>query len=516
MDTIFTNFLSSLKVKHTPKNANRFYNEHPYKYSLFGLSKMLSEYNVENIAVKAKNKEADIFELFTPFVAYLGTFVLVYKVTKDKVSYLWDGKDITLSMPEFIKSWTGVALLAEPDEKSIEPDYKNNRLKYILDLFQKGVLLTCIAGLIIWLYLSNSLYVNIGFSLLLLLNFVGVYIGYLLVQKQMHIHSEYADKICSLFKQGDCNDVLESSAAKLWGIFGWSEIGLGYFIANMLVLLVFPQYIYWLSLINICALPYSFWSVWYQKFKAKQWCPLCLIVQVLFWAIFAVNVIFGYIVVPELSLLNIFLVGCIYLVPILSINILIPSLSKGEKNEQITYEINSIKATEDVFISLLKQQPYYEVTKDISKIIFGNPDADILITVLTNPHCNPCSKMHKRINNLLQENEKSICIQYIYSSFNEKLKSSSKFLIATYLEKENESHRIYNEWFEGGRVKRETFFSENPVTIEAESVKAEFLRHEAWQEDTQLRATPTILVNGYKLPDKYKIEDLRYFNRLDL
>ena len=28
--------------------------------------------------------------------------------------------------------------------------------------------------------------------------------------------------------------------------------------------------------------------------------------------------------------------------------------------------------------------------------------------------------------------------------------------------------------------------------------------------------TPTIAVNGYKLPDNYKIEDLRYFTEFDI
>jgi len=42
-------------------------------------------------------------------------------------------------------------------------------------------------------------------------------------------------------------------------------------------------------------------------------------------------------------------------------------------------------------------------------------------------------------------------------------------------------------------------------------IEVEFQKHEAWKEKTQLRATPTILVNGFKLPDNYKIEDLRYF-----
>ena len=34
------------------------------------------------------------------------------------------------------------------------------------------------------------------------------------------------------------------------------------------------------------------------------------------------------------------------------------------------------------------------------------------------------------------------------------------------------------------------------------------------ESKTQLRATPTILVNGYQLPENYKIEDLKYFTAL--
>ena len=47
--------------------------------------------------------------------------------------------------------------------------------------------------------------------------------------------------------------------------------------------------------------------------------------------------------------------------------------------------------------------------------------------------------------------------------------------------------------------------------MENPAIEAEFQKHEAWKEKAQLRATPTVLVNGYKLPDNYKIEDLQYF-----
>jgi protein-disulfide isomerase len=47
-------------------------------------------------------------------------------------------------------------------------------------------------------------------------------------------------------------------------------------------------------------------------------------------------------------------------------------------------------------------------------------------------------------------------------------------------------------------------------------IEAEFQRHEARRKKTQVRATPTVLVNGYQLPENYKIEDLRYFMEIKL
>ena len=42
-------------------------------------------------------------------------------------------------------------------------------------------------------------------------------------------------------------------------------------------------------------------------------------------------------------------------------------------------------------------------------------------------------------------------------------------------------------------------------------MKMEFQQHQSWKERIQLRATPAITVNSYKLPYNCKIEDLRYF-----
>jgi len=331
-----------------------------------------------------------------------------------------------------------------------------------------------------------------------------------------NIYKIYADKLCTLFSKSDCNNVLESDAAKLWGVFGWSEIGLGYFAANVLLLFL-PQTIYIIAIINIFTLPYAFWSIRYQKVKAKQWCPLCLIVQVVLWSIFIFNILFGFIRIPEFDIIffkNLLLVGSVYAISILNLNLLIPTLSSGREIEQVKQEINAMKADEEVFRALLTKQPHYEVSHADSQILFGNPDANLQITILTNPFCNPCAKMHKRVEKFLQDTKRNVCIQYIFSSFTPDLDFANKYLIAAYLQKEqSEFERIIADWFEKGKPLKEAFFNDLHLDISNPEVEAEFQKHEAWKEKTKLRATPTISVAGYKLPDHYKIEDLRFFTR---
>ena len=265
----FIAMLNLLKVKHTTVFSNNFFNEHPHKFNLYGLSRMLSDYRVRNATTRIENKEHDIFNIELPFVAYTGSsFVAVHKVDSDKVHYIWNGKKISIPVSKFIQSWSGVILLADTSSESGEPDYNEHLKKDLLIAVQKSIL--ALAGILIlgMAYINDNVYANWGFSLLLLVNLIGIYICYLLVLKQLHIHSRYADKICTLFSKSDCNNVLESDAAKLWGIFGWSEIGLGYFTANIVVLLFLPHLLPWAVLFNILALPYSdAWTVLVERYS---------------------------------------------------------------------------------------------------------------------------------------------------------------------------------------------------------------------------------------------------------
>ena len=112
--------LKTLHMKHTSAYAEKLYEEYPHKYNLYGLSKMLEEYGITNAGVRINDK--NIRSLEVPFIAHIGNdFVVVNQVTDKQVYYHWRDKDIKVSIEQFQNLWSGVILIAEPDETSIKP-----------------------------------------------------------------------------------------------------------------------------------------------------------------------------------------------------------------------------------------------------------------------------------------------------------------------------------------------------------------------------------------------------------
>ena len=105
MKNSFVTFLDLLGVKHTLSFSAQYFNEHPHKYNLYGLSKMLADYGVENAATRIEDKETNIVNIQTPFVAqFSGDFVVVNKVDAENVSFLWKGVKHILAVTKFVEA----------------------------------------------------------------------------------------------------------------------------------------------------------------------------------------------------------------------------------------------------------------------------------------------------------------------------------------------------------------------------------------------------------------------------
>lgn len=510
---IFLHWLNYLDVPHTSSFTEEIYQKHPYKYTLYGLSKLLALYKIDNDCVRLEDKST-IHELPPPFLANLADdFVIVKSIDHGKISYDWYGHDIVMSEPDFIQGWSGVVLLAYPNKHSIEPDYNKHKKE---ELERKGIIALIWITFLTLFLCSFLIRDNINFTDLLLsvfeaaTNLGGLYITYLLLLKQLHIDSSVADRICNSMKKSSCNNVLESNASKLLGRFGWSEVGTAYFSVNLCALALSPQSLPYLMFFSFGSLFYVVWSIWYQHFKAHTWCPLCLIIQGIFVLQatgYAITYLFTSIA-AEFQILYCILLLSGYALVLFTLNLLLPTFVSEQKMRQLTFNFNNLKAQEKVFNAIQSDQKIFP-TENVSSLIFGPEDACMTITVFSNPYCNPCAAMHKRLEALLK---KSCRIQYVLTYFGEEWSDINKYFIAAcHTLGTDRTWNLLTDWFEGGKSRQEKFFAPLELDITSKDVTKEFEKHKAWRDKTKFDATPTVLVNDQELAYPYQLEDLLMF-----
>lgn len=330
--TIFTNFLNELGVPYTQEYSEKRFRNMSFR-SLFGLSKLLEQYGVEGEGIKLASP-GDITKLTPPFIAKTGGgLVIVTGITDENINYLTQGVAEKMPLNEFLDAWCGTVFLAYPDHNSCEPDYKRHCRDIFFAKAKKWALLGSIIALFLYLFISNGIYRHVSTVLLTAIDILGLYLTYLLLQKSLKIKSRVAEHVCKVLQEGGCDSVLETKASKFFGIFSWSEVGFAYFSVSLSALLIFPQWICYLALCNLCCLPFTFWSIWYQKFRAKAWCTLCVSVQCLLWLLFFCYMAGGWFKGVFPLKIEFFVLGITYFAVLLGLNRVLPMFDKTEENE---------------------------------------------------------------------------------------------------------------------------------------------------------------------------------------
>lgn len=330
--TIFSLLLDELGVKHTTPFSDCQFKNMSFK-SLFGFSKLLRSYGIDSEGVAFDDKTSGLQQLQIPFLAQIDhSFQIVTDVRNDSVDLLSvDGRK-TVSKSDFLDRWTGTAFAVYTSEASIEPDYSLHEREIIINDVKKWGLVAFSFLLWIYLFITNRVYSSIPMILVMLFDLCGLYVTYLLVQKSLKINNATADKFCGVLAEHGCDHVLELKASKFFGIFGWSEVGFAYFGVSLLCLMIFPQWVNYLAICNLLCLPFSFWSIWYQKFRAHTWCTLCVTVQCLLWILFFCYLLGGYFHGIFPLKIEFFILGITYLTALLALNRLLPHFDKSSVN----------------------------------------------------------------------------------------------------------------------------------------------------------------------------------------
>ena len=515
MKNILERFLDALEVRYTKRYADNLYDEHPHRDNMYGLKRMLDVYGVKTQGVRLEDK--DLACLNYPCILHTDhEFVIGLECDTDGITYLQHGEKATTGREAFKQTWSGNALVVSETTEAAEPDYREHRRDEWIALAERyaiPVLLALAAAIGVAGHLRDMDMLDLA---RIALSSVGILVCCLLMEKQLSGQSRYGDRVCSLFRRADCNSVLDGPMAKVFGI-SWSEVGLGYFAAGILLLSLYPASSGPVAAINWMAMLYGVWSVYYQWRVAKSWCVLCVIVQAVIWAM-GITAIFS--ALSESLVFDVagILLSCItFAVCIMAVHQYASAGAVEKERVHAVRQYRALKADSTVAQALIGKGEYHETTLDDSSVIFGNPGAEMRVTILSNPHCNPCARMHERVERLLGIAGDEICVQYIFSSFNESLEDSSRYLIACYFNNpENEARRKFSLWYAKDKFDYKRIMKENEAGIHTQVIEEEMERHRKWREKTSLIVTPTVLVNGHKLPEGYELEDLAMIDSMVL
>lgn len=493
----------NLKVSETTlKTAFKFHSDYP---NLSALSDILSEWNVDNLAIKISPQQ--LTEITFPAIAHIddsgeGYFVLLEKFENQQVSY-WDSEKgtITESIKLFTAKWQGIILLLEITEKSAEPNFTAISRKQTFANAEKWVGFITLALIGLGGFIISETWQNAALWLILVL---GTAVSTIILLGEHGIKSPTIEKLCNLNNQTNCDTVLASSGSKLFQYFSWAEIGFWYFVGNSIfVLICFLSkqfnYLNTLTIVSMCALPYTIFSVYYQGQIVKKWCTLCLVVQAI--------LVLEFVVLYNNNSLSISSINSVYL---LIISLLIPtalwgfvkpSLEKVRTLPDLERSVMAYKYNTNLFTNLLENQRF--VHTGVSHITAGNPESSVLITMVSNPFCGPCAKAHEALEKLLEGYGDYIKVEYVFTG-NAQSEEVIKHLCSLPEAQQNEA---LHDWYK--IINYEEWAAKYPAKFSQES-ENQLLKHRELSNQAEITHTPTFFINGKELVSPYRIEDLKY------
>lgn len=514
---IIISFLKLLNVPVSTYTVQKVLMAHPDYPSMLSLTDALSGWNISNGAFKVNKLNVDFERLQYPFIAHLhvdgGSFLLV-KNFNDGILKCLNDKNSVFDLPvsDFIKSWDGVLLIAEKEPDSGEEHYKQSLIKGLLeDIKLPFLILVVISSILFSINFGQTDGVYLG---ILGLKLLGIVICSLLLIYSINAGNPFVRNLCSLGNKNGCNAILKSEASKITPWLNWSEVGMFYFAGSFLLLIIKPESMQFLAGLNILCLPYTIYSIGYQ-IKIKNWCVLCCSIQGILWTEAIVYFFGAPFRFSELSIqTNLAIpVAISFLLPISIWVILKPLLLTSVKSNYLEEYLKRFKNNSLIFNKLLTSQERYDIPDDLFPIRSGNPIAPNIISIVSNPYCGPCGQAHSKVNLLVNQRD-DIQMATIFTTAshdNDDRTRVARHLVSLNLLGNMELVRhSLDEWYQlAHNAGYQHWADKFPVEEDARS-KLIIEKQKDWCQQANVRFTPTIFINGYKMPNPYTIDDLQY------
>ncbi|MFN3802884.1 vitamin K epoxide reductase family protein [Belliella pelovolcani] len=513
---VLQRLLQILKVDFTKYNLKDTLFSHPQPESLLAFVDVLGKYKVESMPVKiGMNK---IFQLPLPAIVQLksgnnSTFACLHKIENEQIGYTDEaGKSKKVSIQDFEQLWTGVTLLVEKTEHSIELDYKKNRL---IGSVKNGMLAVIVVLLLLlissqFFNLYSDLNSAIGLFSILLLKGLGLLVTSMLLWYEVDKSNPTLKEFCSGGKKVNCDAVLSSGS--LLGEISISNLAFGYFFSGFLLLL-FSNFstssFLLLGYISYLSIPIVLSSLYYQYFKLKNWCVFCLWIAgilTLEFTIFRILPVSGILEIQDLLVFAILFAASMFAWMLLKPYLL-------DQNNLYAYKrkLANFKSDKEVFSHLLSGSKKILSSPKGLGITLTNPTAKYQVLKVCNPYCGPCARAHPILEHLHDQGLIELQILFVPDENPESIKTKTINHILS-ISQENDSFttkKALDSWYSANQKDLVKFTEKYQSSTSVKENQSRLSERREWCIQEEISRTPTIFINGHLLPENYSIDDLQ-------
>ncbi|RNL55416.1 vitamin K epoxide reductase family protein [Pedobacter jejuensis] len=512
---VLLGLLKALKISVTRKSVIEEVANHPDSPSISTISDLFDKWQIPNGAYQLTVE--DLVEFPIPFIAHLninnGEFALITAIEKDYIvasNERWENHKIYID--KFKEIFSGTALLAQREDNSGEIDYKSKRAEQRLDSLRLPALILAII-FVVMLALKNGTLLFPSFIILLILKIVGIFVSILLLIQHFDVKNPFIRSLCKTGRKVDCNMILSSKQSKLFGLISWAELGFFYFTSTWLFLIsdVNQSSFSILAVVTMVTLPYTFYSIYFQAFIAKKWCVLCCIIQIVFWLELLVT-ISEVSFKNEIPITSIIRLSLYFFLVITSWLFIKPLLISAQQFPLIKSQLFHTKYNPVYFWALLEKQNKVSLLEQKQALIIGNAESEYTVTMAANINCTPCADAHKILEEWCMEKD-SFKLQIVFvtsDSIKDSRKNVAAHLMALYRNDRDTMRHALNDWYNRMDKNYETWSLQFPVEIMNEDFKAVEIQN-SWSQLAKIEFTPTLFINGSKVPPNFKVQELKYF-----
>ena len=498
------------RISFDKKELNFQIQSHPSYPSLHAITGVLTHFNIENIAADVPVNIETLQQLPSCFLAQITTdqgkdLVVIEKKENSYLVYDSSNSKEEYSEEKFIKIFTGIIVAVEENEESKNTTSNQNLLKPITATF-----LIVFTAFII--FKSSPELLSI---LHFVLSITGVIVSIAILKQELGLKTSIGNAFCSgVDDKKDCDAVLTSKGAEIFKNYKLSDLSVLYF--SLLGLLTFiqiknPTISYYISLL---AIPVTLYSLYYQYSVVKKWCLLCLSIVGILWTQ-AIIPFFTPLFNTSFILNDVIVFGVVFTVIWLAWQYIKPLISEVTLLRKEKIESVKFKRNFELFKSLYEKSPQlYTQLEESKEIIFGNPNANLELLIITNPFCGHCKPVHNHIDEILQRYHNNVKVKIRFNINPKDITSDVVKITSRLLEIYNEEgvekclqamNSIYggekpNEWL---KVWKES----TPKDIYLEELSKE----QDWCKENAINFTPEVLINGKAFPKEYNRTDLIFF-----